>query len=199
VPGGMGDHQRQRHRSGRELRGDAAGPEHGDFTGADGDRIAEFRCCQVANADVTIIAEVYRRAVGQVKARGDLHGPHGLLRGHRPHGHHQLRGERPGRPAIPLGNIHGHVFALLDVADGQARGQHGVFKREAAAQQKAHHAAVGIGAHIRHLGLESAVLVDAVAREISAQVRTRRDARLEPSGFQSVQERTGFGIAHAEQ
>jgi len=80
-----------------------AGPEHGDFTGADGGPDRRIPVCQIANADVTIIAEVYRRAVGQVKARGDLHGPHGPAAGSSPHGHHQLRGERPGPAGNPVG------------------------------------------------------------------------------------------------
>jgi hypothetical protein len=53
-----------------------------------------------------------------------------------------------GRSAFSVGDIHRDVFIFLHIADGQAGGQHGIFKRKTAAQQKADHIVTEIVADI---------------------------------------------------
>jgi len=61
------------------------------------DRISKFRCCQVADADVTIIADVHRRPWVQVKSAVVICTARtALLRGHSRMVTTSFRGERPG-------------------------------------------------------------------------------------------------------
>jgi hypothetical protein len=63
---GMGDDTGKRDRGCRQLGGHAAGPEHGDFSGSNGDRIAEIRCGQIADTDFFGISQVNRGTVGEM-------------------------------------------------------------------------------------------------------------------------------------
>jgi len=69
-----------------------------------------------------------RCAMGEMETGGYLDGPDGLIRCHRPHGHHQRCGKRTGWGAAFVGNIHRDVFTFLHIPDGQAGSHHGIFK-----------------------------------------------------------------------
>jgi len=77
---------------------------------------------------------------------------------------HELRhvGMGPGGPAGDVGAVHGHVAALLDVADRHPGPEQGVLERERAADQERDQVFIPQLAHIRHARAERAVAPDRI-------------------------------------
>jgi hypothetical protein len=67
------------------LWGHSAGPEDRDLALADSYRVAVVRFRDVGNADVAGITDVDGGAVHRWQTSGDLDGPDGIGRRHRPH------------------------------------------------------------------------------------------------------------------
>ena len=83
----VGDDKRKPRRGGGQSRGHAAGPEHGDLTLPDGDRVSELWAVQILDPYFLRGPEMNRRAVREMEPGRHLGRPNGLLRGQRPHAH----------------------------------------------------------------------------------------------------------------
>ncbi len=138
-------------------------------------------------------------AVGQVEPGGYLNRTNRLGGRHGPHGHHQRRAKGTGRFADDLGHIHGDVFPFLNISYGQTGCQHGVFKRKTASQKEAHHAFIEKIGHIFDLVFELTIFKNSITGQIGPQVSAGGNRGLGLAGFQHIQDRAGFGIAHAKQ
>ena len=198
VPWRVGDDQRRpglhRHRLGRH----ATGPEHRDLASRSSDGSPKSGLARSAmpssRGSPTCTGRHARR-----KSRCDLHGAHHLVRRHRPHAHYH----RPAQAAGGLagdGAVHRDVVAVLDVPDWHAVGQQRSLETEAAADEEGHHVVLPEGRDVLHLLIELAIAVDAVAREVRADIGAwRRVPWLEARRVGDVQQRAGFGVALAEQ
>ena len=130
---GMGNHQRRFAVKRYRLGCNPAGPKHWLFPGPHLDRVTEVGVAQVQNADGRRVPDVNRRAVGGGKAGGDLHRADDLLPFDRPHADHHGPGKDTCGNSGHVGDVHGHVGAIVLVAQPNPRVDHGRLEGEATA------------------------------------------------------------------
>jgi len=118
VAGGVGGHPGKFGVGGGCLWGDATGPEDGDLARADFYGVALVGAVDVGDAQGGGIAPVDGGAVAMGEAVADEGCLNGLRGCHGAHGDDQGTGERAGGLTGDGGAVHGHIAALLDVADG---------------------------------------------------------------------------------
>jgi hypothetical protein len=196
----VGDEQGRAHLRGHGLGRDAARPEDGQLAGPDLDRVAEVGPGQVADAERRRVAEVDRRPVGAREPAAHLDGADGLVGRQRPHRHDHGAAEDAGGAAGAVGAVHRHVAAGLDVPHRHAGLEQGALEGERAAEEEADEVVAPPGPQAGRLLDELAVAVDAVARQVVAQVGAGGDeARLGGAGLGDVEQRARLGVALAEE
>jgi Bacterial regulatory helix-turn-helix protein, lysR family len=150
------------------LRCHAARPKYRDFVGPNGHRIAVVRPRDVADADLSGIAKVHRRAVHCGKTSGDLDCADRVCRVEWSHRHDEWTGEQPGRRARHIGAIHRHVATLLDVTNREAVGHQGMLERKRTANHEGDEVVAPMRHDVGRLFDEFAVAPDAVTRQVGA-------------------------------
>lgn len=126
----------------------------------------------------------------------------GVLRSQRPHRHHHRAGKRAGRRAVDVGAVHGNPEPLLDVAERYAVLDEGLLERIGAANHERHEILAPPFGDVGGLLDELAVLPDAVARQVGADVEIetqRGDVRIADVGHPDQRARLGIGLTEAQE
>src|SRR5204863_5811029 len=95
MTGCMGNGKRHTGRHHGRLRGDAAGPEDGDFDGLDAHRIAKIGFGEILDTDVLWRADMHGRSVHRRKTSGNRRRIGYARGGDRPHGYHHIAVQTP--------------------------------------------------------------------------------------------------------
>ena len=155
----------------RRLRRHAAGPEHGNLTLVEINRLAVVRLHHIGNADLGGIAHVDGRAVDIRHFDGDVIRLFGVFRRHGAHGADHRTAERAGRLGHDIDLEHRHIASLRDVPDLDALAHERFLKRERAANQEADIALLPVAAYVGQLlAVPLTVAVDAVFGNVGANV-----------------------------
>src|SRR5205085_5951185 len=153
-----------------DLRRHPAGPEYGQLPFSNDRGVAEIGLVDILDADRPRQAKMHRRAVDGRKARRDLHRPDSVGRGERAHRHYHLALEAPRRHAVDAAAVHGHDGVILDVPQTDAGLQDRQLEGERAAQHEGDEIVGPVFADVGGLIDELAVLENAIARHVGADV-----------------------------
>ena len=103
--------------------------------------------------------------------------------------------EDPGRSTGNIRDVHGNVFPLLDVAEGNLRTDQRLLERETAPEKKGDEIFSPVPVDLPCGGFQFSIAVDVVARDIRPDVRIiRQKFRPEFPGIENLEKGQGFGF-----
>ena len=178
---------------------DTASPIDGHFARGDFNRIAKVRHVNVGNADQRRITKVYRCAMYGRDLRCHLYCPDGIGRTHRTHRNHHRAMEGASGDSGDIGLVHGDIQASLNMTQGDAGVNQGLFKGKGAANGKSDQIVTPQRRNVGALIGLSAIAPDAITRDIGADVEVcAQSGQAGIARFGYGKQRTGFGVALAE-
>jgi len=182
------------------LRSHPAGPEAGDLSFPNGDRVSKVRFFEVLNSNSFGIADMNRCPMNQSVTGSDLNSLTYFFRRNGSHGDDHGPSKKTGRLTGNIGDIHGNILFLFDVTNRNPRSKEGLLERETAAQKKGYPILFPDAFYVFDRSLQLTFSVDIIAGKVSPNICLSGEKLcLILSWLQDLKEGTGFGIPLAEE